>query len=136
MNMVALLDGQPRLLNLKQMLDAFLRHRREVVTRRTVFELKKARERGHVLEGLAVALSNVDEVIALIKAAPTPAVAKEALMAKAWRSALVEEMLARASVDAKAFRPEGLAPEFGLSEDGYHLSDAQAQAILNCACNG
>ena len=131
MNMVALLDGQPRLLNLKQMLDAFLRHRREVVTRRTVFELKKSRERGHVLEGLAVALSNVDEVIALIKAAPTPAVAKEALMAKAWRSGLVEEMLARASVDTKAFRPEGLAPEFGLSKDGYHLSDTQAQAILD-----
>ncbi|HEX8874693.1 MAG TPA: DNA gyrase subunit A [Nitrosospira sp.] len=130
MNMVALLDGQPRLLNLKQMLDAFLRHRREVVTRRTVFELKKSRERGHVLEGLAVALSNVDEVIALIKAAPTPAIAKEALMAKAWRSGLVEEMLARASVDTNAFRPEGLAPEFGLSKDGYHLSDAQAQAIL------
>jgi DNA gyrase subunit A len=131
MNMVALLDGQPRLLNLKQMLDAFLRHRREVVTRRTVFELKKSRERGHVLEGLAVALSNVDEVIALIKAAPTPAVAKESLMAKAWRSALVEEMLARASVDTKAFRPEGLAPEFGISKDGYHLSDTQAQAILD-----
>jgi DNA gyrase subunit A len=131
MNMVALLDGQPRLLNLKQMLDAFLRHRREVVTRRTVFELKKSRERGHVLEGLAVALSNVDEVIALIKAAPTPAVAKESLMAKAWRSGLVEEMLARASVDTKAFRPEGLAPEFGLSKDGYHLSDTQAQAILD-----
>jgi DNA gyrase subunit A len=131
MNMVALLDGQPRLLNLKQMLDAFLRHRREVVTRRTVFELKKSRERGHVLEGLAVALSNVDEVIALIKAAPTPAVAKEALMAKAWRSGLVEEMLARASVDTQAFRPEGLAPEFGLSKDGYHLSGTQAQAILD-----
>lgn len=130
MNMVALLDGQPRLLNLKQMLDAFLRHRREVVTRRTVFELKKARERGHLLEGLAVALSNVDEVIALIKAAPTPAVAKEALMSKLWRSGLVEEMLARASVDTNAFRPDGLAPEFGLSRDGYRLSDAQAQAIL------
>ena len=130
MNMVALLDGQPRLLNLKQMLDAFLRHRREVVTRRTVFELKKARERGHLLEGLAVALSNVDEVIALIKAAPTPAVAKEALMSRIWRSALVEEMLVRASVDVKAFRPDGLAPEFGLSSNGYRLSDAQAQAIL------
>jgi DNA gyrase subunit A len=130
MNMVALLDGQPRLLNLKQMLDAFLRHRREVVTRRTVFELKKARERGHLLEGLAVALSNVDEVIALIKAAPTPAVAKEALMSRIWRSVLVEEMLVRASVDVKAFRPDGLAPEFGLSSDGYRLSDAQAQAIL------
>jgi DNA gyrase subunit A len=130
MNMVALLDGQPRLLNLKQMLSAFLRHRREVVTRRTVFELKKARERGHLLEGLAVALSNVDDVIALIKAAPTPAMAKDTLMAKVWRSKLVEEMLARAMVDAKAFRPDGLAPKFGLSEKGYRLSDAQAQAIL------
>jgi len=130
MNMVALLDGQPRLLNLKQMLSAFLRHRREVVTRRTAFELKKARERGHLLEGLAVALSNVDDVIALIKAAPTPVVAKDALMAKVWRSKLVEEMLARAAVDAKAFRPDGLAAEFGLSKKGYRLSDAQAQAIL------
>jgi len=130
MNMVALLDGRPQLLNLKQMLDAFLRHRREVVTRRTVFELKRARERGHVLEGLAVALSNVDEVIALIKAAPTPAAAKESLMAKIWRSKLVEEMLTRAAVDAKAFRPDGLAAEFGLSKKGYRLSDAQAQAIL------
>jgi DNA gyrase subunit A len=131
MNMVALLDGQPRLLNLKQMLDAFLRHRREVVTRRNVFELKKSRERGHLLEGLAVALSNVDEVIALIKAAPTPAVAKQNLMDRPWRSNLVEEMLARAMIDAQAFRPEGLAPGFGLSKDGYHLSDAQAQAILD-----
>jgi DNA gyrase subunit A len=130
MNMVALLDGQPRLLNLKQMLDAFLRHRREVITRRTVFELKKARERGHLLEGLAVALSNVDEVIALIKAAPNPPAAKSALMSRVWHSRLVEEMLARASVDARAFRPDGLAPEFGLSRDGYRLSDAQAQAIL------
>ncbi|MDO8438457.1 MAG: DNA gyrase subunit A [Nitrosomonadaceae bacterium] len=130
MNMVALLDGQPRLLNLKQMLSAFLRHRREVVTRRTAFELKKARERGHLLEGLAVALSNVDDVIALIKAAPTPVVAKDALMAKVWRSKLVEEMLVRATVDVKAFRPDGLAPEFGLSKKGYRLSDAQAQAIL------
>jgi DNA gyrase subunit A len=130
MNMVALLDGQPRLLNLKQMLDAFLRHRREVVTRRTGFELRKARDRGHLLEGLAVALSNVDEVIALIKAAPTPAIAKDSLMSKVWRSALVEEMLARAGVDTQAFRPEGLPPEFGLARDGYRLSDAQAQAIL------
>ena len=130
MNMVALLDGQPRLLNLKQMLSAFLRHRREVVTRRTVFELKKARERGHLLEGLAVALSNVDDVIALIKAAPTPAVAKDALMAKVWRSKLVEEMLARTTIDAKSFRPDGLAAEFGLSKKGYRLSDAQVQAIL------
>ncbi len=130
MNMVALLDGQPRLLNLKQMLSAFLRHRREVVTRRTIFELKKARERGHLLEGLAVALSNVDDVIAMIKAAPTPAMAKDTLMARVWRSKLVEEMLARAMIDAKGFRPDGLAPEFGLSEKGYRLSDAQAQAIL------
>lgn len=130
MNMVALLDGQPQLLNLKQILTAFLRHRREVVTRRTLFELKKARERGHLLEGLAVALSNVDEIIALIKSAPTPAVAKEGLMAKAWRSQLVEEMLARATADSAAFRPEGLSKAFGLSDQGYYLSDAQAQAIL------
>ncbi|MCC6923034.1 MAG: DNA gyrase subunit A [Nitrosomonas sp.] len=130
MNMVALIDGQPRLLNLKQILDAFLRHRREIVTRRTVFELKKARERGHILEGLAVSLSNVDEIIALIKASPTPAAAKEALMAREWRSGLVEQMLARAVADAMALRPEGLSPEFGLKEQGYRLSDAQAQAIL------
>jgi DNA gyrase subunit A len=130
MNMVALVDNQPRLLNLRQMLDAFLRHRREVVTRRTVFELKKARERGHILEGLAVALSNVDDIIALIKAAPTPAVAKEGLMGRTWRSQLVEEMLSRAVADANAFRPEGLAIEFGFSKEGYRLSDAQAQAIL------
>ncbi|MGE5027220.1 MAG: DNA gyrase subunit A [Betaproteobacteria bacterium] len=128
MNMVALVDSQPRLLNLKQMLDAFLRHRREVVTRRTVFELRKARERGHILEGLAVALSNVDEVIVLIKAAPTPSAAKQGLMERAWRSPLVEEMLARSAADAS--RPEGLALEFGFSERGYRLSDAQAQAIL------
>ena len=130
MNMVALVDNQPRLLNLRQMLDAFLRHRREVVTRRTVFELKKARERGHILEGLAVALSNVDDIIALIKAAPTPAVAKESLMGKVWRSHLVEEMLSRAVADIQAFRPDGLAIEFGISDAGYRLSDAQAQAIL------
>ncbi len=128
MNMVALVDGKPRLLNLYQMIDCFLAHRREVVTRRTIFELRKARERGHILEGLAVALSNVDEIIALIKAAPTPPEAKKALMGRQWRSALVEEMLARAAADS--FRPEGLAPEFGLSAQGYRLSDAQAQAIL------
>ena len=128
MNMVALVDNQPRLLNLKQMLDAFLRHRREVVTRRTVFELRKARERGHILEGLAVALSNVDEVIALIKAAPTPAAAKQGLMERVWRSPLVEEMLQRTAADAS--RPDGLAPEFGLTGQGYRLSDTQAQAIL------
>jgi DNA gyrase subunit A len=128
MNMVALVDGRPRLLNLKEMLEAFLAHRREVVTRRTVFELRKARDRGHILEGLAVALSNVDEIIALIKAAPTPADAKRELMARTWNSTLVEEMLVRAS--AEASRPEGLAPEFGMSRRGYLLSDIQAQAIL------
>jgi DNA gyrase subunit A len=128
MNMVALVDGQPRLLNLKQFLDAFLRHRREVVTRRTVFELKKARERGHILEGLAVALSNVDDVIALIKSAATPADAKNELMARFWRSKLVEEMLERA--EGQASRPEGLTPEFGLQKKGYKLSDVQAQRIL------
>ena len=127
-NMVALVDGQPRLLNLKQVLECFLRHRREVVTRRTEFELRKARERGHILEGLAVALSNVDDIIALIKAAATPAEAKVGLMARAWKSGLVGEMLARA--DATASRPVGLAAEFGYSAEGYHLSDAQAQAIL------
>ena len=130
-NMVALVDGQPRLLNLKQMLDYFLRHRREVVTRRTLFELRKARERGHLLEGLAVALSNVDEIIALIKAAPTPAEAKKGLMARTWRSSLVEEMLRRAMIDAAVFRPETLAAGFGMSDQGYRLSDAQAQAILD-----
>jgi len=128
MNMVALVEGKPRTLNLREMLDCFLSHRREVVTRRTIFELRKARERGHTLEGLAVALSNVDEVIALIKAAPTPADAKRELLARVWRSPLVEEMLARAAADN--YRPEGLAPEFGLSEQGYRLSDVQAQAIL------
>ena len=128
MNMVALVDGKPRLLNLKQMLECFLAHRREVITRRTVFELRQARHRGHILEGLAVALSNVDEIIALIKAAPTPADAKRELMARTWRSALVEEMLARTS--AAASRPEGLAPEFGLSAQGYRLSEVQAQRIL------
>ncbi|MDZ4252187.1 MAG: DNA gyrase subunit A [Sulfuritalea sp.] len=128
MNMVALVDGRPRLLNLKEMLQCFLAHRREVITRRTVFELRKARERGHILEGLAVALSNVDEIIALIKAAPTPADAKRGLMGRNWRSSMVEGMLARAS--AESSRPDGLAAEFGLSAQGYLLSDAQAQAIL------
>jgi DNA gyrase subunit A len=128
MNMVALVDGRPRLLNLKDMLQCFLAHRREVITRRTVFELRKARERGHILEGLAVALSNVDEIIALIKAAQTPAEAKRGLMARTWRSTLVEGMLARAS--AESSRPDGLGAEFGLSAQGYLLSDAQAQAIL------
>jgi DNA gyrase subunit A len=128
MNMVALVDGQPRLLNLKEILDAFLRHRREVVTRRTVFELRKARERGHILEGLAVALSNVDEIIALIKAAPAPAEARRELMSRMWHSQLVEDMLARA--DASASRPEGVGRDFGLQTGGYRLSEVQAQRIL------
>jgi DNA gyrase subunit A len=128
MNMVALVDGQPRLLNLKQFLEAFLRHRRQVVTRRTVFELRKARERGHILEGLAVALSNVDDVIALIKAAPTPADAKAELMKRFWRSKLVEELLARSGGELS--RPEGLSAEFGLQKKGYRLSEMQAQQIL------
>jgi DNA gyrase subunit A len=131
MNMVALVDGQPRLLNLKQFLEHFITHRREVVVRRTRFDLRKARERGHVLEGLAVALSNVDAIIALIKASATPAEAKTGLMGRAWRSSLVEEMLRRASADVA--RPEGLAPEFGWHgpNNGYRLSDVQAQAILD-----
>jgi DNA gyrase subunit A len=128
MNMVALLDGQPRLLNLKQMLEAFLRHRREVITRRTVFELRKARERGHVLEGLAVALANVDDMIAIIKAAPTPPEAKKDLMARLWQSPVVEEMLKRAAMEAS--RPDGLSVDFGLTPNGYRLSDVQAQEIL------
>jgi len=128
MNMVALVDGQPRLLNLKQFLDAFLRHRREVVTRRTVFELRKARERGHILEGLAVALSNVDDVIALIRAAATPADAKTELMSRFWRSKLVEDLLARS--EGTASRPDGLSTEFGLQKKGYRLSEVQAQQIL------
>ena len=128
MNMVALVDAQPRLLNLKQFLEHFLLHRREVITRRTVFELRKARERGHILEGLAVALSNVDEIIALIKASATPPEAKAQMMARSWRSPVVEEMLRRGL--AESARPDGLPPQFGLHEHGYRLSDAQAQAIL------
>ncbi|UCD67823.1 MAG: DNA gyrase subunit A [Betaproteobacteria bacterium] len=128
MNLVALVDGQPRLLSLRQIIDEFIRHRREVVTRRSVYELRKARERGHVLEGLAVALSNVDEIIALIKAAPAPADAKQQLMSRTWRSALVEEMLAR-SGDLQS-KPDGLLSEYGLHDDGYHFSDVQAQRIL------
>ena len=128
-NMVALQDGQPKLLNLKELIEAFLRHRREVVTRRTVYELRKARERGHVLEGLAIALANIDEVIALIKASPTPADAKAGLLARAWRSGVVPEMLARAG--AIQTRPDGLGDEFGLKDGGYRLSEVQAQAILD-----
>ncbi len=135
MNMVALVDGQPKLLNLKQMLECFLSHRREVVTRRTVFELRKARERGHVLEGLAVALANIDDFIAIIKAAPTPPVAKAELMARAWDSSLVREMLARTGANnpggVDAFRPENLPRHYGMQSDGlYRLSDDQAQEIL------
>jgi DNA gyrase subunit A len=134
-NMVALVDGQPRLCNLKQLLEIFLEHRREVVTRRTVYELRKARERGHVLEGLAVALANIDEFIETIKTSPTPPVAKAALMSKSWDSSLVREMLARAERDTPggraAYRPEGLPPAYGLQPDGlYRLSDDQAQEIL------
>lgn len=135
MNMVALVDGQPKLLNLKQMLECFLSHRREVVTRRTVYELRKARERGHVLEGLAVALANIDDFIAIIKAAPTPPVAKAELMARSWDSSVVREMLARTGDDnsggINAFRPENLPRHYGLQSDGlYKLSDDQAQEIL------
>jgi DNA gyrase subunit A len=127
-NMVALLDGQPRVLNLREMLQAFLAHRREVVTRRTLYDLREARKKAHIQEGLAVALSNVDEIIELIKKSQTPAEAKVALMGKSWRSPVVEEMLKRAAADAS--RPEGLGQEFGLQKNGYRLSDAQAQAIL------
>ncbi|WP_321858665.1 DNA gyrase subunit A [Burkholderia cenocepacia] len=137
MNMVALVDGQPKLLNLKEILQCFLSHRREVLTRRTIYELRKARERGHVLEGLAVALANIDEFIAIIKAAPTPPIAKQELMAKPWDSSLVREMLTRAESEnaaaggRSAYRPEGLNPAFGMQTDGlYRLSDTQAQEIL------
>ncbi|WP_456264758.1 DNA gyrase subunit A [Paraburkholderia nemoris] len=137
MNMVALVDGQPKLLNLKEMLACFLSHRREVLTRRTVYELRKARERGHVLEGLAVALANIDEFIAIIKAAPTPPIAKQELMARPWDSSLVREMLSRAETEnasaggREAYRPDGLNPSFGMQSDGlYRLSDTQAQEIL------
>ncbi|MSQ49888.1 MAG: DNA gyrase subunit A [Betaproteobacteria bacterium] len=130
MNMVALVDNQPRVLNLKELLEAFVSHRREVVTRRTVFELKKARERGHVLEGLAVALSNVDQVIELIKQAPSPSDAKRELLARNWNSELVKEMLSRVSGGYAQYRPESLGMEFGLKPEGYRLSEEQAQAIL------
>ena len=131
MNMVALIDGQPRLCNLKQLLDIFLEHRREVVTRRTVFELRKARERGHVLEGLAVALANIDEFIETIKSSPTPPVAKAALMSKNWDSGLVREMLVRVEGGYASYRPEGLPAHYGMQADGlYRLSDDQAQEIL------
>ncbi|ANO51467.1 DNA gyrase subunit A [Woeseia oceani] len=128
-NMVALHEGQPKLLNLKQILEAFLSHRREVVTRRTIFDLRKARDRAHVLEGQSVALANIDEVIALIKASPSPAEAKEQLVARVWSSGSVSEMLERAG--ATDTRPDGLEEEFGLHGAEYRLSPVQAQAILD-----
>jgi DNA gyrase subunit A len=136
MNMVALIDGQPRLCNLKDLITVFLQHRREVVTRRTVFNLRKARERGHVLEGLAVALANIDEFIAIIRNAPTPPVAKTELMSKPWDSQLVRTMLTRAKADggvinADDYRPDGLEKQYGMGADGlYRLSDTQAHEIL------
>jgi DNA gyrase subunit A len=136
MNMVALIDGQPRLCNLKDLIEVFLQHRREVVTRRTVFTLRKARERGHVLEGLAVALANIDDFIAIIRNAPTPPVAKAELMNRSWDSPLVREMLTRARADggvinAHDYRPDGLEAIFGMGSDGlYRLSETQAQEIL------
>ena len=135
-NMVALIDGQPNLCNLKDLISVFLQHRREVVTRRTVFTLRKARERGHVLEGLAVAMANIDEFIAIIRNAPTPPVAKAELMTRSWDSKLVREMLTRTRADGGAvngddYRPDGLEKEFGMGNDGlYRLSDTQAQEIL------
>jgi DNA gyrase subunit A len=134
-NMVALVDGQPRLCNLHQLLSIFLEHRREVVTRRTTYELRKARERGHVLEGLAVALANIDEFIEIIKRSPTPPVAKAELMSRGWDSSLIREMLSRVQGESansyEAYRPEGLAENFGLQGDGlYRLSDTQASEIL------
>ena len=128
-NMVALVDGRPQLLNLKQCLQAFIRHRRDVVTRRTVFDLRKARQRAHILEGLSVALSNIDEVIKVIKSSPNRAVAKEALMERSWEPGAVTGMLERTGADAS--RPEGLEAGFGLVEDGYRLSETQTQAILD-----
>jgi DNA gyrase subunit A len=128
-NMVALVDGQPRTLNLRQALELFLRHRREVVTRRTLFDLRKARDRAHILEGLAVALANIDEVIELIKKAPSPAEARVKLVERVWKSGTVEAMLQRAG--AEATKPEDLPEDFGLHEDGYHLTEKQAQAILD-----
>ena len=135
MNMVALIDNQPKLCNLKDLIEIFLEHRREVVTRRTVFDLRKARERGHVLEGLAVALANIDEFIETIKSSPTPPVAKSALMSKSWDSSMVREMLSRAEGETpggrEAFRPEGLDRSYGMQSDGlYRLSDDQASEIL------
>ena len=132
-NMVALQDGQPKLMSLKEMLDAFIRHRREIVTRRTIFDLAKARERAHILEGLAVALANIDDIIALIKAAPAPNEARAGLMARVWASGVVPELLQRAG--AISTRPNGLSEEVGMRDGGYVLSEAQAQAILDMRLN-
>ena len=128
-NLVALVDGQPRLLNLKEIIAAFIRHRRDVVTRRTVYELRKARDRAHVLEGLAVALANIDEVIQLIKSSASRAEAKDGLLSRSWAPGVVIDMLERAG--ANASRPAELGAEFGMRDDGYRLSDIQAQAILD-----
>src|SRR5690606_19176195 len=128
-NMVALVDGQPKLLNLKEILQAFVRHRREVVTRRTIYLLRKAREKGHILEGLAVALANIDAVIQLIKESPTSAEAKEKLLSRSWQSASVLAMLGESGADA--CRPEDLPVQYGLKDQEYYLSPAQAQAILD-----
>ncbi|PKM07182.1 MAG: DNA gyrase subunit A, partial [Betaproteobacteria bacterium HGW-Betaproteobacteria-13] len=127
-NMVALVDGRPQLLNLKQMLEAFVRHRREVVTRRTIFELRKARARAHILEGLTVALANIDEMITLIKTSSNPNEARERLLARRWQPGLVSALLSAAGADAS--RPEELAPGLGLLDDGYQLSEVQAREIL------
>jgi DNA gyrase subunit A len=140
-NMVALIDGQPKLCNLKDLIVVYLEHRREVVTRRTVFNLRKARDRGHVLEGLAVALANIDEFIAIIRNAPTPPVAKAELMTRSWDSKLVREMLTRSRADggqvnADDYRPEGLLAEFGMQGDGlYRLSETKPRKSCRCACN-
>lgn len=128
-NMVAIVDGQPRLLNLKQILEYFIRHRREVVTRRSRFELRKARDRAHLLEGLTVALSNVDEMIELIKRAPTPPLAKQGLLERSWSAEKVKDLLARA--ETVSTKPEHITAEFGIRADGYYLSPEQAQAILD-----
>jgi DNA gyrase subunit A len=139
-NMVALIDGQPKLCNLKDLISVFLQHRREVVTRRTVFTLRKARERGHVLEGLAVAMANIDEFIAIIRNAPTPPVAKAELMTRSWDSKLVREMLTRTRADGGAvngddYRPDGLEKEFGMGNDGlYRLSKTRLWSSTKKSC--
>lgn len=128
-NIVALDKGQPKLLNLKQLIEAFVLHRREVVTRRTVYELRKARERAHILEGLAIALANVDPIIELIRNAPNPESAKRALLAQAWELGHVSQMLAATGVDAA--RPEDLEEQYGIRDGMYYLTEVQAQAILD-----